>query len=80
MRRAGPQITPRDRKILEWVGRYGMVTAEQVAAKFFDRGDGGVGQRAAHRRLAVLEKLGLIRRDRTCAFVSATPPRPSTSR
>ncbi len=65
MRKAGPQITERDREILGWVGRYGMVTAEQVAAKFFDRGKGEVGQRAAYRRLAVLEKLGLVRRDRT---------------
>ncbi len=65
MRKAGPQITERDREILGWVGRYGMVTAEQVAAKFFGREKGEVGKRAAYRRLAVLEKLGLIRRDRT---------------
>ena len=65
MRKAGPQITERDREILGWVGRYGMVTAEQVAGKFFGRGKGEVGKRAAYRRLAVLEKLGLVRRDRT---------------
>ncbi len=51
------------------MGRYGMVTADQVAVKFFGRsdddGEGVVGKRAAYRRLAVLENLGLIRRDRT---------------
>lgn len=65
MRRSGPQITARDREILMWLGRYGMVTADQVAARFFGRSEGEVGKRAAYRRLAILEKLGLIRRDRT---------------
>jgi hypothetical protein len=65
VRTRGPQITDRDREILGWIGRYGMVTAEQVAAKFFGRADGDVGKRAAYRRLAVLEDLRLLRRDRT---------------
>lgn len=65
MRTRGPQITDRDREILGWIGRYGMVTAEQVAAKFFGRADGDVGKRAAYRRLAVLEEMRLVRRDRT---------------
>jgi hypothetical protein len=42
-----------------------MVTAEQVANRFFAREGGVVGKRAAYRRLAILEKLGLIRRDQT---------------
>lgn len=65
MRASGPQITERDREMLGWIGRYGMVTAEQVAARFFGRDGGEVGKRAAYRRVAVLVKLGLIRRDRT---------------
>jgi hypothetical protein len=42
-----------------------MVTAEQVARMFFARGAGVVGTRAAYRRLDVLEKLALIKRDQT---------------
>jgi hypothetical protein len=63
--RAGHQITPRDREILAWIGRHGMVTTDQVAQWFFARDDGSVGKRAAHRRLAILESLGLVRRDQT---------------
>ena len=65
MRRSGPQITGRDREILAWIGRHGVVTADQVARRFFGRDDGDMGKRAAYRRLAVLEDLGLVRRDRT---------------
>ncbi len=42
-----------------------MVTAEQVANRFFGREDGAVGLRAAYRRLDILLKMGLIRRDQT---------------
>lgn len=63
--RSGHQITPRDREILAWIGRHGMVTTDQVARRFFARDDGAVGKRAAHRRLAVLEGMGLIKRDAT---------------
>jgi hypothetical protein len=63
--RAGHQITRRDREILAWIGRHGMVTTDQVAQWFFGRDDGSVGKRAAHRRLAILESLGLVRRDQT---------------
>jgi len=63
-RSSGHQVTPRDREILAWIGRHGMVTADQVANRFFAR-DEGVGKRAALRRLAVLETLGLIRRNQT---------------
>ncbi len=47
------------------MGRHGIVTAEQVARRFFARDDGATGQRAAYRRLGVLEELGFARRDRT---------------
>lgn len=63
--RAGHQITARDRDILAWIGRHGLVTTDQVAQWFFGRDDGSVGKRAAHRRLAILEGLGLVRRDQT---------------
>lgn len=65
MRRSGPQITQRDREILGWIGRHGIVTADQVARRFFSREDGATGQRAAYRRLTILESLGFVRRDRT---------------
>lgn len=51
--------------MLAWLGRHGVVTADQVARRFFVREDGELGKRAAYRRLAVLEDLGLVRRDRT---------------
>src|SRR5271165_6362056 len=63
--RSGHQITARDREILAWIGRHGMVTTDQVAGKFFARDEGPVGKRAAYRRLAVLESLDLVRRDQT---------------
>jgi hypothetical protein len=47
------------------MGSHGIVTAEQVARKFFARDDGAIGKRAAYRRIAILEGLSLIRRDRT---------------
>ncbi len=51
--------------MLAWVGRHGVVTADQVARQFFARGEDTTGKRAAYRRLAVLESVGLLRRDRT---------------
>jgi len=63
--RSGHQITARDRQMLAWIGKHGMVTADQIARRFFARDDGALGKRAALRRLAVLEKLHLIQRDRT---------------
>jgi hypothetical protein len=65
MRRSGPQLTQRDREILGWIARHGIVTADQVARRFFLRDGGSAGKRAAYRRLAVLEQMGLLRRDRT---------------
>jgi hypothetical protein len=51
--------------MLAWIGRHGIVTAEQVARRFFARSDGDVGMRVAYRRFAKLESLGLLRRDAT---------------
>lgn len=66
VRRAhGPEVTDRDIEILTWVGRHGVVTPEQVAARFFWREDGTVGSSAAYRRLRKIESLDLLRRDRT---------------
>ena len=35
----GVKITDRDREILNWIGRHGVVTADQVRRYFFARGD-----------------------------------------
>jgi len=64
-RTSGTQVTERDLAILKWVGRHGVVTPAQVAAHFFPRTDGTVGQWAAYRRLRKLEEVGLLQRDRT---------------
>ena len=58
-------MTQRDRQVLAWIGVHGIVTAEQVARRFWVGAEGEVGKRAAYRRLAVLESMTLIRRDRT---------------
>jgi len=59
------QITARDREILSWIGRHGIVTPDHVARRFFLRADGEVGKRAAYRRLDALISLRLLRRDPT---------------
>ncbi len=53
--------------MLSWIGRHGMVTADQVAQHFFSRDGGTVGTRAAYRRLRKLEEERLVRRDVTFA-------------
>lgn len=53
------RVTARDMAIVEWIGRHGVVTADQVAARYFR------GRRAAYRRLDALRALGLVRRDHT---------------
>lgn len=58
-----PEVTARDVEVITWIGRYGMVTAGQVAKRHFSRDGGGTGSRAARNRLTRLESLGLIRRD-----------------
>ena len=60
-----PKLTPRDREILAWIGRHGIVTPDHVARRFFVRPDGEVGKRATYRRIDALVTLKLIRRDRT---------------
>ncbi len=62
-RPSGPQVTDRDRSILEWVALHGIVTPEQIARHFFLRDGGEVGKWAAYRRLGKLQDLGLIRKD-----------------
>jgi len=62
--RGGPgwQVTPRDIEILQWVGRHGLVTPEQLGRKFFRRGKDQIGQRAAYDRIRKLVELGLLQR------------------
>ena len=62
---SGVLVTPRDRAMLAWIGRHGIVTPEQLARRFFARSDGDVGMRVAYRRFAKLQSLGLLRRDAT---------------
>lgn len=60
-RTRGPQLTDRDVEITRWITRHGVVTAELVARRFFWHPQlGTCGQRAAHRRLDALCRLGLI--------------------
>jgi hypothetical protein len=61
----GTQITDRDFAMLQWIGRHGVVTPEQIASHFFARDGGGTGTWAAYRRLRKMESLRLIRRDST---------------
>lgn len=73
--RSGPQLMVdsedrakgRDGELLRWIGRRGVVTAQQVAKRWFGAAGGlggtGSGEWAAWRRLRALEKHGLIRRD-----------------
>jgi len=58
-----PEVSARDIEILTWIGRYGMVTAAQVARRHFSREEGATGSRATRNRLTRLESMGLIRRD-----------------
>ena len=58
----GTRITSRDVAMLEWIGRHGLVTPQQIGRRFFAQ-DGEVAQKRAYRRLAKLEELSLIRRD-----------------
>jgi len=51
--------------MLRWIGRHGVVTADQAADRFFLRSGGEVGRRAAYRRLSKLEAHGLLIRQAT---------------
>lgn len=60
-RARGPQLTERDREILRWMTRHGVVTAELVGRRFFWRpAVNDYGKWAAYRRLRALRELGLI--------------------
>src|SRR5271155_818389 len=58
----GPRRTGRGVAMLAWIGRHGVVTAQQVGRRFFVHGD-TIGQKRAYRRLQKLEEMGLLRRD-----------------
>lgn len=62
---SGFQLTVRDRAILAWIGRHGIVTPSQVGRRFFSRPSGELGMRATYRRLAKLHFRGFILRDPT---------------
>lgn len=62
---SGHFVTARDRAMLGWIGRHGIVTAEQVACRFFARPGGEVGRKVAFRRLAKLETHGYLVRQTT---------------
>ena len=70
-RRRGVALTERDRQLIEWMTRHGMVTASQISRRFFG------SLKVTWRRLLQLERLGLIRRDRVWVgmprVVRATP-------
>lgn len=65
----GHQLTDRDLEILRWIARHGVVTAELVGRRFFwhaDRND--YGKWAAYRRLAALERMRLIIRNKSYGY------------
>lgn len=60
-RARGPELTERDREIIRWVTRHGVVTPELVGRRFFWRSeDGTYGKWAAYRRVRALQELGLL--------------------
>jgi len=58
-------LTPRDPEILRWIGRYGMVSTEQIARRWFHRETTGGSwtTSGAYRRVQALETMGLLQRD-----------------
>jgi len=66
-KKPGPRLQERDVRILNWIGRHGVVTHEQVTVRFF-ASDDHPGTWAAYRRLRALERVGLIRRDRAYSY------------
>ncbi|MBV9512808.1 MAG: hypothetical protein JO280_02015, partial [Mycobacteriaceae bacterium] len=51
-------LTERDREIVKWIGRQGVVRAEHVMTRF------SIGRTATYRRLHELVDYGLVRRHR----------------
>jgi hypothetical protein len=60
--KAHPEVTELETEILTWIGRHGVVTAQQVAKRFFTRDDGSVGIHATGNRLRKLEALRYLDR------------------
>ena len=58
-RAQGAALTPRDVELLRYVTRHGVCTGEQLGQRFFG------GSSAVWRRLRVLERVGLVVRQRT---------------
>ena len=54
-------LRDRDREIVRWVARHGVVTPELIGRRFFWRADRkDYGKWAAYRRIRALEVLGLV--------------------
>jgi hypothetical protein len=68
----GPEITERDREIIRWMTRHGVVTTELVGRRFFWRSTANdYGKWAAYRRLRALRELGLTLSDKPFADLPA---------
>jgi len=63
-RTSGPVVTARDRAILQWIGRHGIVTRQQVTQRFFGESRDS-GRWAAYRRIHKLIQMGLLQEDHT---------------
>jgi len=63
-----PVLMERDREIVRWVARHGVVTPELIGRRFFWRPDRkDYGKWAAYRRIRALEVLGLVIRNKPYA-------------
>jgi hypothetical protein len=63
-----PVLMDRDREILKWITRHGVVTPEQIGLRFFWRPDRkDYGKWAAYRRLRAMEQLRLLIRNKPYA-------------
>jgi protein involved in plasmid replication-relaxation len=54
-------VTVRDVEVMRWVGRHGVVSTDQVAGRFWPV---GCPKRLVRRRLAILERAGLLKAER----------------
>lgn len=62
------QLSERDLHLLRWIGRAGLCTTQQVAARWFTTPDHPEGsQSRANQRIMQLEQAGLLRRERMLA-------------
>jgi hypothetical protein len=70
--RYGVQLTERDVEIVRWTTQHGVVTAELIGWRFFwQRELKKYAKWGAYKRLAILQKIGLIRSDRPWAYEPA---------